>query len=204
MKTVHNLLFIAGLCLLPLTATAQEACDLKAVDIVSLGDGATAQLETQLFHEAPTDIGYPSATRVLVLEDGRRIDLGTGSKFIDDGESSCENILAEAHGTVLDSLSAPGRVSNLSPKLLQVWHENEGCTEDQSACNDLVSDGVEVWAAQPDRLVYGIAWPSPVQVNNLTANDAIIISVRMSAYYAREIALDLKKGRAIDLWTEGC
>lgn len=230
----HLHAYIAASCLLAgftvVNATAQTDgdfthCDLRVEDtVVWAYSGEAVTLSTHVTHNE--DEGYPAAHMSLTLADGKILDLGTGGKYIDDyGETppSCADIADVAKSQTLASLTGQAveglgvfKYSKSAPKpmperqtLSSMWAYSVMGQDCMDSAN--LPDGQPSYDCQRAsdfshlfRASDTMKTLSNERMRRLVEENAPIIVVKRSAYYAETFVYDSKTQSLEYVMTDGC
>lgn len=202
--------------------TVKLDCDITDIqDLYWPAMDQTVTLTTQLTSgENP----WPDGTLALRLADGHVVDLGKGSKYIDDYDPanppSCQDHLAVAQADTLHSLS-PELAEDLSRN---PWVEIEqrhfrtlGNVSAYSVLGQDCMDSQNLQGRRPsftcmqaaqfrERYMEGLenSAITAETYRNLLDNDAPVITLRRSAYYSETFVYDTRDTKLYRIFTSGC
>lgn len=189
------------------TALADFNCNItdeQTVYWVAMSQAVT--LRTQIKHDREV---YPSGFMTLILEDGTEIDLGQGSKYIDDAPydefSDCKKHLQIAKTDTLDSLSGKARFSTVE-SLWAYSAMGQDCMDGANLTKDGPSENCQQAASVHEAFMEASIDSSMdfVQFKRLRDSRAPLITVRRSTYYSETFVYDAQTNTLHNVLTEGC
>ena len=189
------------------TLPSDFSCDISDEQTVYWAAMSQAvTLRTQL---KTHDDSFPVGFMTLVLENGTEVDLGQGSKYLDDAPEAelrdCEILLEIAKADTLDSLSRKARF----PTLTSLWAFSamgQDCMDDANLPDDGPSQQCQE-AASIHEIFMETSSETPMnykQFNRLRDSGAPLITVRRSTYYSETYVYDPQTNKLHNVLTEGC
>ena len=205
-------------------AFAAMHCDIndeRAVEWAALGQ--TVTLKTHL--STHPDGGYPSGKLSIILENGTEIDLGGGSKYIDDGPiealTDCQKHFSAAINDTVYSLSPDAVKVSKDPNIIGYYSENhfptlqslwaytvrgQDCMDAMNLEGRTPSYECEHAADYHERLQNGLLENdlSSEDFAYLRENNAPLITVSRSTYYSETLVYDARNNTVHVLYYTGC